>query len=216
MSRNDTLRADLGRLKTKAGTLTKELAGHRDVATKASTAARKKRQEAARTRPESTRRMALQAAEREEDKAAKALKKAGEVETKIGTNAAEIGRKEASLATAAKEKQRARYREDERRRQEKSHAREVAALSRSAAVVRYVEVQPPKPEPLRVLYLTANPEAVESTITHPDGRVEEIGVYLRVDLEVRKVRVLFADRSTAIWSRWSTCRLRPAWTCSTG
>ena len=207
MSRSDTLRAELGRLKTKAGTLTKEFAVHRDVATKASTAARKKREEAARTRSESTRRMALQAAEREEDKAAKALKKAGAVETKIGTNVAEIGRKESSLATAVKEEQRASDRQDERRRQqeksrerdkdradqlrrqqEKRHAREIAALSSASTVVRYVEIHPPKPEPLRVLYLTANPEAVETTITHPDGRVEEIGVYLRVDLEVRKVR----------------------------
>ena len=200
MSRSDTLRAELGRLKTKAGTLTKEFAAHRDVATKASTAARKKREEAARTRSESTRRMALQAAEREDDKAAKALKKAGAVETKIGINAAEIGRKESSLATAVKEEQRATDRQEKsrerekdradqrRRQQEKSHAREIAALSSASTVVRYVEIQPPKPEPLRVLYLTANPEAVETTITHLDGRVEEIGVYLRVDLEVRKVR----------------------------
>jgi hypothetical protein len=34
VSRSDTLRAELGRLKTKAGTLTKEFAAHRDVATK--------------------------------------------------------------------------------------------------------------------------------------------------------------------------------------
>ena len=171
MSRSDTLRAELGRLKTKAGTLTKEFAAHRDVATKASTAARKKREEAARTRSESTRRMALQAAEREDDKAAKALKKAGAVETKIGINAAEIGRKESSLATAVKEEQRATDRQEKsrerekdradqrRRQQEKSHAREIAALSSASTVVRYVEIQPPKPEPLRVLYLTANPEA---------------------------------------------------------
>lgn len=207
MSRSDTLRAELGRLKTKAGTLTKELAGHRDLATKASTAARKKREEAVRTRQDSSRRTALQAAEREEDKAAKALKKAGEVETKIGTNSTEIGRKEASLTAAVNEEQRARDREDEQRRQqeksrerardsaeqrrrqqEKSHAREVAALARSATVVRYVEVQPPKPEPLRVLYLTANPEAVETTVIHPNGSIETNGVWLRVDYEVRQVR----------------------------
>jgi CHAT domain-containing protein len=144
--------------------------------------------------------MALQAAEREDDKAAKALKKAGAVETKIGINAAEIGRKESSLATAVKEEQRATDRQEKsrerekdradqrRRQQEKSHAREIAAFSRASTVVRYVEIQPPKREPLRVLYLTADPEAVETTITHLDGRVEEIGVYLRVDLEVRKVR----------------------------
>ncbi len=62
------------------------------------------------------------------------------------------------------------------------------SLCQTTTVVRYVEVQPPKFEPLRVLYLTANPEAIETTITHADGRVEEIGVYLRVDLEVRKVK----------------------------
>lgn len=87
--------------------------------------------------------------------------------------------------------QRARDREEDRRRQkEKDHAREVARLSRPTTQIRYVEVQPPKPEPLRVLYLTANPHAMETTIEHRDGSSETNGVWLRVDQEVRQVKQL--------------------------
>lgn len=39
-----------------------------------------------------------------------------------------------------------------------------------------------------MLYLTANPEATETTITRPDGTVQENGVWLRVDQEVRQIR----------------------------
>ena len=49
-------------------------------------------------------------------------------------------------------------------------------------------MQAPKPEPLRVLYLTANPDFVETTKIHPDGTVESTGVWLRVDQEVRQVK----------------------------
>jgi hypothetical protein len=49
-------------------------------------------------------------------------------------------------------------------------------------------VRSPEPELLRVLYLTANPEATETTIAHPDGSVESSGVWLRVDREVREVK----------------------------
>lgn len=60
--------------------------------------------------------------------------------------------------------------------------------SRGTTEVRYVEVRPPEPENLRVLYLTANPEATEETVTEPDGTVHEYGTWLRVDQEVRQVR----------------------------
>ena len=39
-----------------------------------------------------------------------------------------------------------------------------------------------------MLYLTANPEATETTVTSPDGTVQEYGTWLRVDQEVRQVR----------------------------
>ena len=64
----------------------------------------------------------------------------------------------------------------------------MAQASAPPAQVRYVEVTPPLPEQLRVLYLTANPDATETTVTSPDGSVVEQGAWLRVDQEVRQVK----------------------------
>ncbi|MDN5767825.1 MAG: CHAT domain-containing protein [Humibacillus sp.] len=169
--------------------MTKDLAKHREAANKATAAATKKRGEAAKTKSDSTRRMATSAAEREEKKVADATKKIGEIEKKYADNTKAIGAKESSLRSALITEQRVADREVSRRRQtEKSHAREMAALSRPNMQIRYVEVQPPKQEPLRVLYLTANPESVETTVEHPDGSIETSGVWLRVDFEVRQVK----------------------------
>ena len=60
-----------------------------------------------------------------------------------------------------------------------------------------MQVQPPKPETLRVLYLTANPEAVETTIQHasdPSDRVRhdialEQGTHLSSILSRREMTV---------------------------
>jgi CHAT domain-containing protein len=133
--------------------------------------------------------MALSGAEREAKKAADAQKKIGNIKNKIADNSKAIARKESSLRAALSAERRAQDREDDRRRRKDlNHARDVARSSRSTAVIRYVAVQPPKPEPLRVLYLTANPEAVETMIEHPDGSIETNGVWLRVDYEVRQVK----------------------------
>jgi hypothetical protein len=87
----------------------------------------------------------------------KLSKSAGDLATAEENLAREI--KSAAKKEEDKKKAEARTRElaDARRRQqEKSHAREVARLS--SPTVHYVTVQPPRPEILRVLYLTANPE----------------------------------------------------------
>jgi hypothetical protein len=207
MAQSDTLNSVIAALQKKGAGLTSDLAKHREVVTKASAAASKKRAEAARTKSESTWRMATSAAEREEKKVVDATKKVAEVEKKISDNNKAIGAKQVSLKAAVKAEQQAsdrddarrlqkeraaaqqRDRDDARRRQtEKNHGREVATLSRPAPAIRYVQVQPPKPEPLRVLYLTANPKAIERTVKHLDGTTEEIGVWLRVDYEVRQVK----------------------------
>lgn len=207
MARTDTLRREIATLEGKLAALIKDLAKYMDAAGKATKTASKKRADGARTSSSSTRRMAESAAEREEKKAADATKKAGEVRGKIATAEKSLAQKRESLASAERDEQRARDRETasrtskersaqqakdretkKRQDQEKAHAREMARLSRPSAEIRYVSVQPPKPEPLRVLYLTANPHAMEATIEHPDGSVETNGVWLRVDQEVRQVR----------------------------
>lgn len=69
---------------------------------------------------------------------------------------------------------RTRDRADARRQQkEKSHAREMARLA--SPTVRKVVVQPPKPEVLRVRYMTANPEVdlrTDVELSHVQQAVE--------------------------------------------
>lgn len=208
MARSDTLRREIDTVQAKGAGLAADLARHQDAASKATAAASKKRSDASRTGSDSTRRSATSAAEREDKKATDALKKVSELQSKVAVNSKAITAKRTSLGLALKDEQRAQDRDDERRRQkertlaqqreredarrrqtEKTHARELAAIGQQQRI-RYIEVQPPKPEPLRVLYLTANPEAVETTVQHPDGSVETTGVWLRVDFEVRQVRDL--------------------------
>lgn len=108
-------------------------------------------------------------------------KKVTDLSVKLSRSAGELATAEENLSreiksTAKKEEDRkkaeARTREqaDARRQQrEKSHAREIARLT--SPTVHYVMVQPPKPEVLRVLYMTANPE-----------------MHLRTEVEVRDVQ----------------------------
>lgn len=189
MARSDSLKSEIGRLRTKGAGLSKDLAKHRDVMAKANVEASKKRTQAARTKSDSNRRTATSAAEREEKKAADALKRAADVEKRIADNDKLIRTKETSLAAAEGSERSAQNREDDkRRRTELQHARQIAQASRKIAEVRYVQTSPPKPEQLRVLYMTANPEAVETITRHPDGTEVRQGVWLRVDYEVRQVK----------------------------
>lgn len=186
---SDSLRGDIVRLETKVASLLKDQAKAQKAADDAAAAARKKRDEAARTRSDATRRMALSTAERKEKEATTASAKVADFGRKIAEANKSISTKRTSLRSAEQSEKRAQDREDERRREkEKSHVREVARLSRMTTEVRYVAVQPPKPEPLRVLYVTANPHALETTVEHPDGSIETNGVWLRVDQEVRQVK----------------------------
>lgn len=189
MSRITTLRNEIVRLKKKGSDLTKTLGKHQDAAAKATAAASKKRDQATKAKSDSTRRTATSAAESQEKKAVAATKKIGDTEAKIAENTRAISAKETSLATALKNEQKVKDREDDkRRRTELQHARQVARTARPASSIRYIQVEPPKPEILRVLYLTANPEAIETTTKYPDGRVETTGVWLRVGYEVRQVQ----------------------------
>ncbi|HIW28499.1 MAG TPA: CHAT domain-containing protein [Candidatus Luteococcus avicola] len=189
MARSDQLRKEIASLETKVAELKKNQAGVQKKADDARAAARKKRDEAGRTKSDSTRRSALASAERKEKEATAASDKVADLSRKIADANKSIATKRTSLRSAEESDQRAQDREDEKRRQkEKKHAREVARLNRPATQIRYVEVQPPKPEPLRVLYLTANPHSMETTIQQPDGSVAMNGVWLRVDQEVRQVK----------------------------
>ncbi len=169
--------------------LQKNLAREQKKADDATAVVRKKRDEAGRTKSDSTRRLAPSAAERKDKEATTALRKVGGIKAEIATNEKTINGKRTSLRSAEHSERRAEDRQDEKRRKkEKDHASELSRLSRPPVQIRYVDVRPPEPEPLRVLYLTANPQAVQTTIHHPDGSVETSGVWLRVDFEVRQVK----------------------------
>lgn len=189
MARSDVLKREIATLKKKGADLSKDLSKHRDAAAKAAAASRKKRDQAARTTSVSTRKSALSAAAREDKKEVDARKKFAAVEKKIAENAATVARRDSSLTTAEKSERTAKDREDgKRRRAEVQHARQVAQASRPATAIRYVEISPPKPEPLRVLYVTSNPEAMETTTKHPDGTEITEGVWLRTEREIRMVK----------------------------
>lgn len=206
MARSDTIRQEISRLEKTGADLSKEIARREGEAGKARVAAAKKRAEASRTSSDSARRSATSAAEREEKKAVDAQTKLAAAQSKMSTNSRSIGAKHASLNTALRSEQQAieregrqreqreksaqstRDREAKRRRQqERDHAREISSLV-APPQIRYVEIQPPEPEKLRVLYLTANPEATETTVESLDGTVQTEGTWLRVDQEVRQVR----------------------------
>ncbi|MFI5732596.1 CHAT domain-containing protein [Kribbella sp. NPDC051587] len=198
MTRSDTLRTEISRLIAKGSSLTSELAKHREAASKARSAASKKRDEAARARSDISRRSATSAAEREDKKEVAATKKAGDTEKKIADNDKAIAAKRTSLTSAERSEQNTKDREQasrdrkdtQRRASEKAHARDLARLAKTTHEVRYIEIKEPQPEVLRVLYLTANPEAVETTSIRPDGTIDTIGTWLRVDQEVRQVKAL--------------------------
>lgn len=189
MARIDQLRSEIARLETTVASHQKDLARDQKKADDASAKARSEHARAEKTKNDATRRSARSTAERNEKEASAALKKVGEISTKIANVNKTIATKRTSLRSAEQSEQRTQDRADDRRRQkEKTHVREISRRSRPPAQIRYVEVQPPKPEPLRVLYLTANPHAVETFIEHPDGSVETSGTWLRMDQEVRQVK----------------------------
>ncbi|HET6834493.1 MAG TPA: hypothetical protein VFH30_11540, partial [Acidimicrobiales bacterium] len=159
--------------------------------TKARTAAAKHRAEAAKqagkVTPRTSSSMARtyqRSAEAAEKKAIAEDAKAAAASTRLGKLANDLASAEANLtrqvkATArraedARKATARRQEQDDRKRHqaEKRHAQEIARLSRPA-VTEVRQVPRPKREPLRVLYLTANPE--------PE-------LNLRVDVEVRQVQ----------------------------
>jgi hypothetical protein len=187
VARSDTLRSDIARLETAAAALRRDLARHEDAAAKARAAAGKKRQEADRTRSDSARRSALRTAGEQDKKLVAAEKRMGELTTKLAANSKAQLDKRRSLTAAERSERQVLDRDvQRRRREEKTHAQEVARLSRP--IVRHVEVRAPQPEPLRVLYLTANAEAEDSTTVTPDGSTTTVSRYLRLDREVREVQ----------------------------
>lgn len=187
MGRVDALRNEIARLQKAEADLRKDVSKAEGVAASARTASSKKRSDALRSKSDATRRSYLRSAEAEDKKVVAAEKKIGDLKTKLAKNAKDQAAKQTSLAAAEKTEMKASDRALTKRRQEDiKHAREVSRLS--TPTVRYVEVPAPKPEKLRVLYLTSNTEATEIEYTSPDGVPIKESYWLRTEAEVRQVK----------------------------
>lgn len=184
---SDTLRSEIARLKSDQADLRKKLAKEEKTASDSRATTNKKRRDAERTKSPTSQKSALSAAERAESKAADADKKVGDVSKKLADIAKRLATKERALGNAEKSEQRTHDTQDRaRRRKEVAHTREIARLSHPP--IQYVPIREPQPEKLRVLYLTANPDAIESERIEADGSIVREGVWLRIDREVRSVQ----------------------------
>lgn len=193
MNRSDQLRSELARLIGKRAPLADTIAKQEKIVATARESARKKRDAASRTKSSSSARSSLSGAEGEDRKVASAEAKISKARKDSATLEKNIAAKSASLSSAETAERKAltatQNRENQRRHAtERTQARELARISAPVREVRYVEVSPPEPEKLRVLYLTSNPQSTESTVIDPDGSLHENGTWLRVDQEVRQVK----------------------------
>ncbi|WP_426122466.1 CHAT domain-containing protein [Pararhizobium sp. PWRC1-1] len=187
MARSDTLRSEIARLQKSEADLQRDISKVEGAAASARAASSKKRGDALRTKSDTTRRSNLRAAEAEDKKHVAAEKKIADLKARLARNARDQAAKQRSLSAAEKTISQAAGRALTKRRQEDiKHAREVSRLTSPA--VRYVEVPAPKPEKLRVLYLTSNPEATETEYTTPDGVAVKESYWLRTEAEVRQVK----------------------------
>ncbi len=183
----DSKRSQIDRLKAEEASLKKDLAKHEKAAADARSSASKEQQRASRSKSASTVKSSNSRAERSEEKAAGEIEKASDLLKKLADVSKSISSKERTLRTA-EEPARSRLdsKDKARRRKELAHARALRSLS--LPHIDYVPVREPEPEKLRVLYLTANPEAIETVVTLPDGSETREGVWLRTEREVRSVK----------------------------
>ncbi len=170
MASSTSLRNDLARLKSAEADLRRQLIRYEGDSAKASEEANRRAVSASRATSLPSMSSHLRGAEQSQRKAVEAGRKAADLSKKLAQNAKAQADKARALRAAEKSEQQALDRESERRRvREKEHARSLARMA--PPHVQFVQIQPPIPERLRVLYLTANP--------HGD---------LRTDVEVRQVQ----------------------------
>ena len=177
-----SIRSQISTLEKKIADLQKQQSRHHDNANKAAQSANSKMAQAARASSQSLRGSYLRGAERDAKKHADESKKAADLARRIADVNTQIANKQNALERALKQERTREEREaksrqqqqdreaEKRRRKEVDHAREIARLSRPE--IRHVIIEPPKPEVLRVLYLTSNAEPASP---------------LRVDAEVNNV-----------------------------
>ena len=163
MAISDTYRNQIAQLEGKRAQLLKEQEKFEREVLKAETEANKRFEQASRATSVTTAKSHINAAQRAAKKAVDARKRSAERVKKLAENSSSIANKKRQLASAERTEtsrmDQARRRE---RRTELSHARKLARAS-SSTIYHIYEPRPPKLEPLRVLYLTANSELDLST-----------------------------------------------------
>jgi hypothetical protein len=177
MARSEQLRNEIARVEKTAADHRTKIAAADKKATGARAKAAKAWEKVSKATKDSSRRMAISAAEGEDKAAASAAADSAKAAASLANVEKSIATKRTSLASALRSEERnaenAGNRADAKRRsEEKAHAREIGRLSQPAPV-RYIQIRPPEPSKLRVLYLTANPDAIEETVTRPDGTTED-------------------------------------------
>lgn len=175
----DTVRSQLAQLAKKRAGLETDRAKHLKAAAAAAEAAAAKTRQAQKSSSPTTQRSYANAAAVQNKKHAEESRKSGEIAAKIADLDKQIAAKSRTLATEEESERRKADRlrkaddasAEKRRKLEKAHAVEMARLGRTE--IRHVIVEPPKPEMLRVLYMTSSPD-----LDRP----------LRVDAEVNAVQ----------------------------
>ncbi len=174
MASSDSYRRDLVSLAEKAAVLEREKSRYEMDRSKAVEAEHRYGASANGTKSASSRKSYMDNAIREQKKAAELGSKIATVVQKLAQNSKDQASKNVSLLSAQKSEQQVSDRQAEkqraleknhlkamdqdatrRRRAELDHARDLARISHPP--LRYVQVEAPKPEKLRILYLTANP-----------------------------------------------------------
>lgn len=174
MSRADMLRADLARLAKKESDLHADLAEYLKGANKHNSDSTKKYEAASKSKSSSSASSYRRQGESSAKKAAELEKRASDVKKKLSRLASEIARKQKSLSDAEEAGRQKHLKEAEReRRVETNHVRKIAAMRKAALIA------PPKPEPLRVLYMTTNPEVFTDGVLRTDAEIRNVQNELR-------------------------------------
>jgi hypothetical protein len=173
MSSIESIQRKITQLKNDEIKLRQRQAGYEADAAKKRTDAKKKRDSARRTSSSTSQASRLRDAAKYDDQAIAFDKKVANVTKDLARNLDKQRAEAANLERAQKAAARQRDRDDKRQRKETEarYTRQIAELSRPTTIHRIEMITPPKPEVLRVLYLTATPQGD-----------------LRLDYEVKQVK----------------------------
>ncbi|MBB3236947.1 hypothetical protein FHS20_003844 [Phyllobacterium endophyticum] len=169
------MRSELARLVKNEADAQQEVAKHARDANKHAADASKKIQAASKTKSPMSRASYIRQAESSAAKAAASEKKVAAAKKHLADLAKANAAKQKSLDNAEKSERAALARQTSKdRRAEESHIRRMASLRNGMAAL-----PAPKPEPLRVLYLTTNPEMLSGGALRTDAEVRNVQNELR-------------------------------------